>query len=211
MYTGLMDTVDLSAIKFLIETIMKTVQTVTLEIATALLLMLFVLPACSESEKNGQEATTNNIPEVDIHTAVIQGDLDAVKQHIDAGSDINIKEPMGGSTPLITAVTFNHYDIAKALVDAGADLSLKNNDGSTPLHAAAFFCRKKMVQMLLAANADKTTKNNYNATPREIVMAPFEAMKPAYEMIQVQLGPLGIKIDMDYLERTRPLIADMLR
>ncbi|MCH2216064.1 MAG: ankyrin repeat domain-containing protein [Flavobacteriales bacterium] len=206
-----MDTVDLSAIKFLIETIMKTVQTVTLEIATALLLMLFVLPACSESEKNGQEATTNNIPEVDIHTAVIQGDLDAVKQHIDAGSDINIKEPMGGSTPLITAVTFNHYDIAKALVDAGADLSLKNNDGSTPLHAAAFFCRKKMVQMLLAANADKTTKNNYNATPREIVMAPFEAMKPAYEMIQVQLGPLGIKIDMDYLERTRPLIADMLR
>ena len=206
-----MDTVDLSAIKFLIETIMKTVQTVTLEIATALLLMLFVLPACSESEKNGQEATTNNIPEVDIHTAVIQGDLDAVKQHIDAGSDINIKEPMGGSTPLITAVTFNHYDIAKALVDAGADLSLKNNDGSTPLHAAAFFCRKKMVQMLLAANADKTTKNKYNATPREIVMAPFEAMKPAYEMIQVQLGPLGIKIDMDYLERTRPLIADMLR
>ena len=206
-----MDTVDLSAIKFFIETIMKTVQTVTLEIATALLLMLFVLPACSESEKNGQEATTNNIPEVDIHTAVIQGDLDAVKQHIDAGSDINIKEPMGGSTPLITAVTFNHYDIAKALVDAGADLSLKNNDGSTPLHAAAFFCRKKMVQMLLAANADKTTKNKYNATPREIVMAPFEAMKPAYEMIQVQLGPFGIKIDMDYLERTRPLIADMLR
>ncbi|MEM9051186.1 MAG: ankyrin repeat domain-containing protein [Bacteroidota bacterium] len=190
---------------------MKTIQTATFGIVASLLLMLVVLPACSETSKSNQEVSTENLPEVDIHTAVIQGDLDAVKQHIKAGSDINIKEPMGGSTPLISAVTFNNYEIAKALVDAGADLGLKNNDGSTALHAAAFFCRKKMVQMLLEANADKTIKNNYSATPREIVMAPFEAMKPAYEMIQVQLGPLGVVIDMDYLEKTRPVIAEMLQ
>ncbi|HKK40165.1 MAG TPA: ankyrin repeat domain-containing protein [Cryomorphaceae bacterium] len=190
---------------------MKTIQTTTQGILAALLLILVVLPACSESTNSEKETSKQEIPVVDIHTAVFQGDLNAVKQHIDAGSDLNIKEPMSGSTPLISAITFNNFEIAKALVEAGADLSSKNNDGSTALHSAAFFCRKKMVQMLLDANADKTIKNNYDATPREIVTAPFEVIKPAYEMIQAQLGPMGVVIDMDYLEKTRPVIADMLR
>lgn len=190
---------------------MKTVQTTTFNFFSTFLLLVFLLPACSQSTNSKSESATSNSPKVDIHTAVLQGDLNSVKQHIDAGSDINLKEPMSGSTPLISAITFNNFEIAKTLVEAGADLGVTNNDGSTALHSAAFFCRKKMVQMLLDADADKTIKNNYNATPREIVTAPFESMKPVYEMIQAQLGPMGVAIDMDYLEKTRPVIADMLQ
>jgi len=190
---------------------MKTIQTTTLGIVTALLLMIVGLPACSETTNADHQLSAPETPEIDIHAAVLQGDLNAVKQHIEAGSDINVKEPMGGSTPLITAITFNNNEIVKALIEGGADLHIQNNDGSTALHTAAFFCRKKMVQMLLNAKADKTIKNNYSATPLDVVSAPFEGMKPAYQMIQAQLGPLGVVIDMEYLEKTRPVIAAMLQ
>ncbi len=113
--------------------------------------------------------------------------------------------------PLISAASFGKNEIAKALIDAGADLSIKNNDGSTALHAAAFFCRVEIVQMLIDAKADKTIKNNFGATPRESVMGPYDEIKPIYEMLQQQLGPIGLQIDLNEIEKTRPVIAMMLQ
>ena len=118
---------------------------------------------------------------------------------------------MTGSTPLISAVSFGKNDIAKALIDAKANLTLKNNDGSTALHAAAFFCRVEIVQMLIDAKADKSVRNNFGATPRESVMGPFEPVKPIYEMLQLQLGPIGLELDLNEVEKTRPVIAMMLQ
>jgi hypothetical protein len=150
-------------------------------------------------------------PEMDLQSAVIYGNLDAVKQHIRIGSDLDIKDAMSGSTALITAVTFDKADIANALIDAGANLSLKNNDGATALHVAAFFCRVELVQKLLDAGADKTLRNNFGATPRESVMGSFEEVRPVYEFMQTQLGPIGLDLKMDELEKTRPVIAMMLQ
>ncbi|NRA94141.1 MAG: ankyrin repeat domain-containing protein, partial [Psychroserpens sp.] len=98
---------------------------------------------------------------MDIHTAVISDNLEAVKQHIKAGTDLNAKDAMSGSSALITAATFNKVEIAKALINAGADLSVTNNDGATALHTAAFFGRIEIVQLLIDAKADKTIKNVY--------------------------------------------------
>ncbi len=150
-------------------------------------------------------------PTIDIQMAIISDNLAAVKQHIEAGTDINRKDAMSGSTPLITAASFGKIDIAKALIDAGADLSAKNNDGSTALHVAAFFCRIEIVQALIDAHADKATLNNFGATARETVMGPFEQIKPIYEMLQQQLGPLGLQLDLTEIEKTRPVIAMMLQ
>jgi uncharacterized membrane protein YjjP (DUF1212 family) len=36
------------------------------------------------------------VPKIDLHTAVIEGDFEAVKKHIQAGSDLDVKEPSGG-------------------------------------------------------------------------------------------------------------------
>jgi ankyrin repeat protein len=118
---------------------------------------------------------------------------------------------MSGSTPLISAATFGKTAIAKALIEANADLSIKNNDGATALHTAAFFCRIEIVQLLIDAKADKTVKNNFGATPRESVMGSFAEMKPFYEMLQQQLGPLGLQLDLNEIERTRPVVAMMLQ
>ena len=42
-------------------------------------------------------------PSVSLHVAALTGDMEAIRQHIEAGSDLNEKEPSRGSSPLITA------------------------------------------------------------------------------------------------------------
>lgn len=182
-------------------------------------IILLLTSACTQSgntntvksDNNAKVKSTVDKPEVDIQTAILSGNLEIVKQHIEAGTDINKKDQMTGSTPLLTAITFNKAAIAKALIDADADLSIINNDGSTALHVAAFFCRIEIVQLLIDEKADKTTINNYGATPRETVTVPFADMKPVYEMLQQQLEPFGLKLDLNELEKERPVIAMMLQ
>jgi hypothetical protein len=76
---------------------------------------------------------------------------------------------------------------------------------------AAFFGRIEIVQLLIDANADKTAKNNFGATPRETVIVPFADTKPIYEMIQLQLQPLGLQLNLKEVEKNRPVIAMMLQ
>ncbi len=175
-----------------------------------LALVLIMLPACSQSDAQSKKESSVNPPKVDINMAVISGQLEAVKQHIAAGTDINKKDPMSGSTPLISAATFNQPEIAQALIDAGADLSIKNNDGATALHAAAFFGRVEVCKVLIAAKSDQTIRNDFGVTPKESIMGPFAEMKPIYEMMKQQLGPLGLQLDMAELEKNRPLIVGLL-
>ncbi len=189
---------------------MKTLKNNSLRVLMNLVLLVILLPACSQSNSSSKK-TSANPPEMDIHTAVLYNNSEAVRQHIEAGTDINSKEPFSGSTPLVSAATFGKTEIAKMLIDAGADLTIPNNDGTTPLHSAAFFCRVEIVQMLIDAKADKTLRNNFGATPRESVMGPFSDMRPIYEMVQQQLEPMGLQLDMAQLEKTRPVIAMMLQ
>jgi uncharacterized protein len=137
--------------------------------------------------------------------------MEALKQHIAAGSNINEKDPFGGSSPLISAAVFGKTEEAKVLIEAGADVNFQNNDGSTALHTAAFFCRPEIVRMLLNKGADKTIKNKYGATPYESVAGPFNDVKSAYDMMGKMLGPMGLKLDYPYIEKTRPEIAGMLK
>lgn len=150
-------------------------------------------------------------PDVDLHTAVVAGNADAVRLHIRAGSDINEPEPFGGSSPLISAATFGRTEIARLLIDAGADLDFTNADGSTALHSAAFFCRPEILEALLEAGADKSVANNHGSTPYDTVAGPFEEVKPFYDMIGASLAPMGLALDYDRLRENRPLIAAVLQ
>ncbi|MBD8489200.1 ankyrin repeat domain-containing protein [Echinicola sp. CAU 1574] len=189
---------------------MKTLKNSSLAVLLSLVLAV-LLSSCGNN--NGHEKNKSGMekPEMNIHSAVLNGNLEIVRQHIKAGTNIDEIEPMSGSTPLISAATFGKTAIAQALIAAGADLTISNKEGTTPLHAAAFFCRVEIVQLLVDVNADRTLKNNFGATPRETVMGPFSEIKPIYEMIQQQLAPLGMQLDMEQLEKTRPVIAMMLQ
>jgi len=180
---------------------------------------LLILSSCGsnqeKSDSSKKEADTSEVtvkaPNMDIHTATLLGDLDAIKQHIAAGSDLNEKEPSMGSTPLISAAVFGKTEIARALIEGGAGVNFKNNEGSTALHSAAFLCRVEIVEMLLENGADKELLNNYGSTALQSVTPPFATVKPIYEQFNKDLGPLGFKLDYAYAEATRPMIAEMLR
>lgn len=151
------------------------------------------------------------LPKVAIHTAVITGNITALKQHIVAGTNIDEKDPFGGSSPLISACVFGKTEMAQLLINAGADINFQNNDGSTPLHSAAFFCRSDIVKMLLSKSANKTIKNKYGQTAYELVSGSFASAKGIYNGLSKTLAPMGLQLDYTYIEKTRPQIAAMLK
>jgi ankyrin repeat protein len=195
---------------------MKTQKINTRKTATriALIAIVVAMASCHSSAQKKESSSVKSevkAPQVDIHTAVLTDNLDALKQHIAAGSNVNEKDPYGGSSPLISAALFGKKEAARILVDAGADINVTNNDGSTALHTAAFFCRPEIVKMLLEKGANKTIKNKYGSTPYESVAAPYAQLKNVYEAMQQMLGSMGLKLDYAYIEKTRPVIAAMLK
>ncbi len=184
---------------------MKTIMTVMLVVT------LLIISGCGKQENSAKEKIqSSKPPNVSIHIAAVQGNNDAIKQHITAGSDLNIKDKYG-SSPLIIAITFDKTEVAKTLIEAGADLKITNNDGSTPLHIAAFFCRTEIVKALLDKGADKNVKNNFGRTALASVASPFDNVKGIYDGIGKSLMPLGLKLDYERIKNTRPKIAEMLQ
>lgn len=147
------------------------------------------------------------MPNVDL----ITNNLKAIQQHVKAGSDLNVKEPTRGSTPLITAAVFGRTDAALALIDAGADVNHQNNEGSTPLITAAFTCRSEIARALLDNGADKTLKSNAGRTALESVQRPFDDVKGVYDGLKAALEPLSLQLDYEHIKATRPKIAEMLQ
>ncbi len=172
-------------------------------------LITIMLCAAGCGENNNPDNETK-APSVSLQLAALQGNVEAVKQHINAGSDLNIIDEYG-STPLIIAITFGKTAAAKTLIEAGADLTIANKDGSTPLHLAAFFCRTEIVKALLEKGADKKAKNNFGSTPLQSIMVPFDAVKPVYDGISASLKTFGLVLDYERIKTTRPKIAELLK
>ena len=179
---------------------MKTVTTAVLVIT------LLTFAGCGKKENSDNEKKP---PGVSLHIAALWGNIVAVQQHIEAGSNLNEKDEYG-STPLIVATTFGKTEVARALIDAGADMKIGNNEGSTPLHIAAFLCRIEIVEALLDKGADKNAKNNAGRTALESVTAPFDDVKVIYDSIGKTIEPLGLKLDYERIIIARPRIAWML-
>jgi len=194
-------------------TIVLRIIKVTVLITLLFSVGYFGITAKTTTENDQPTVSQTNLshPVAGLHMAVIQGNLEAIKQHITAGSDLNQKEPSGGSSPLITAAVFGKTESALLLIEAGVDVNFRNNEGSTPLHTAAFFCRPEIVEALLNNGADVTIKNNSGSTALGTVTAPFKAVEGIYEYFGNTLGPLGLAFDYERLKQTRPRIAEMLR
>ena len=64
---------------------------------------LIILPVEPVPEAATPEPPTAKVPDISIHIAAMQGNLEAVKQHIAAGADVNAKD-VNGYTPLDWAI-----------------------------------------------------------------------------------------------------------
>ena len=131
------------------------------------ILFFAILPGCrdtDESSNSGEQETKVEAPNLDLHMAIYMRDLDAIRQHIAAGSDLNIQEPTRKSTPLITAAALGEPEAAQILIDAGANINAVNNDGSTALITAAAFAKTKVAKVLIDAGGDLNIINNDGST-----------------------------------------------
>ena len=126
-----------------------------------------VLVGCGESQQSATpseakpEPTTANAPDISIHEAARDGNIEAVKQHLAAGTDVNIKTDRG-LTPLHYA---NNKETIELLLAKGADVNAKIDDGRTPLHFAAMEGHKEIAELLIAKGANVNAKDDFRLTP----------------------------------------------
>ena len=111
------------------------------------------------------EPQTAKAPDISIHDAASAGNIEAVQQHLAAGTDVNAKDNRG-RTPLYRAT---NKEIAKLLIASGADVNAKDVAGGTPLHAAIGLGHKETVELLIAKGADVNAK---------VVSGPLQGSTP---------------------------------
>ena len=188
----------------------KNYQSAKYLLIVAVLTMIGIL-GCNDSGDSPNGDSSPAAPDLSLTDAAVSGNVEAVRQHIAAGTDLDLRNPDGGATALIAAASFGQSETASLLIEAGADLEVKNNEGSTALHTAAFLCREKIVKALLAKGADQKARNNAGSTALDSVDGPFDDVKPIYDFILGVLGPYGLKLDYEFIKETRPKIAEILR
>ena len=96
-----------------------------------------LLVGCGESQS--PEPPTTKAPVISIDRVAYVGNIEAVKQHIAAGTDVNVKGGFLDVTPLHYAAIKGHKEIAELLIAADADMNAKDNYGDygkTPLDYA---------------------------------------------------------------------------
>ena len=117
-----------------------------------------VLVGCGESQQSATapetkpESATVKAPDISIHEAAEVGNIEAIKQHIAAGTDVNAKDFGFSQTGLHFAVKNGHKEIVELLIASGADVNAKDNDGETPLD----FADKPEIADLLRKHGGKT-------------------------------------------------------
>ena len=94
------------------------------------------------------EPPTTKVLDVPILAAAYNGNIEAVKQHLAAGTDVNVKGGFADGTPLHYAAANGHKEIAELLIEKGADVKAKDEGGKTPLDVAIQFKELEITNLL---------------------------------------------------------------
>ena len=138
----------------------------------------------------------------DIWTATGTGNIEAVKQHLSKGVQVDAKNK-DGATALHVAAILGHDEIAEFLIQKGANVNVKGGDGGTALHAAAFLGRSKVAKLLIEYGADIEAKNDQGSTA-------MDSLKVDWETTQFIVQLLQIRVDRQAVEQGRAKVAELL-
>ena len=103
------------------------------------------------------------VPRIRINDAVRRSNIEAIKQHLAVGTNVDERDYDGESTPLHLAADFGEEDIAELLISGGANVNAKSGS-KTPLdHALSLDLRgrepspsRKAIANLLRKHGGKT-------------------------------------------------------
>ena len=165
-----------------------------------------VLVGCASTQLS--ESPTVKAPDISIHKAADDGNIEAIKQHIAAGTDvnsnyewtplhaaanketaelliakgadINAKDNLGG-TPLFWAALEGNEEVAELLIRQGADVNAAGPKGWTALHWAVAMAQKKSVELLIGEGADVNAKDVIYGTPLDNVGRFYDTATKAKE------------------------------
>ena len=165
------------------------------------------------------EPPTVKAPDISIHEAAAEGNIEAVIQHLANGVDVNAKsedKDGNGGTPLCYAAWHGRKEIAELLIVEGADVNAAAIfDRYTPLHYAASSGHTEIAELLIDAGADLEAKNPAVGTP--LLFAVLQGHKEVVELLIAEGADVNAK---DIADRT-PVdvairyklteIADLLR
>ena len=147
-----------------------------------------LLVGCGESQS--PEPPTAKAPDISIHEAAALGNIEAVKQFLDSGTDVNAKDETGG-TPLDEAAGWGRKDMVELLIAKGADVNAKfDDDGSTPLHLSAWKGHFETAELLITADADVNAKMEDGDTPLDLAERESRRDSPQVKAAKKEIADL---------------------
>ena len=123
------------------------------------------------------------------------GDIDSVKQFLDAGFQVDMPSELG--TALHYAIHANHKEVAELLISRGADVNAKNWWGRSPL----FFVNGSLnlVELLVENGADIDAKDSTGSTVlhyESLRKMPSFGGRPRPSIVAVELLRLGANVNI---------------
>ena len=103
------------------------------------------------------EPPSAKAPDISMTHAAETGNIEAIKQHLAAGADVNTM-----TASLHRAAYNKHKEIIELLITNGVDVNAKNDAAETPLHLAT---TKEIAELLIANGADVNATTNRGTTP----------------------------------------------
>ena len=137
------------------------------------------------------EPPTAKAPDISIHDAIEKGNIEAVKQHLAAGTDVEVKDGEGW-TLLQIAAGEGHKEIAELLIAKGADVNAMTADGLTALFAAILGSHKEMAELLITKGADVNARGFLGMTL--LNMAVDEGEKEIADLLRKHGGKTGAEL-----------------
>ena len=119
--------------------------------------------------------------------AVYNGDKETVKQLIDSGANVNLRNKQYiKSLPIIIAGQVKDPEIIQMLINAGAKINVKNNDGLSPMDLAVPNNNLPVVKILLDNGAPvNKVSAYYKEAPLGIVEKYWNTKEDKSSMIKL--------------------------
>ena len=111
-----------------------------------------------------------------LHRAAGEGDIEAVKEHLAAGTDKNVRVGKWGDTPLHRAAFWGYTEIVELLINNEVDVNAKDDYGCTPLHDAAEYGHLEIAEMLIDRAPDVNALDNKGDTPLDLASGKIAAL-----------------------------------